>query len=117
MKIERNNIVSRTNQRKKELLPVRTKLSHKETFFRKGIRNKMRKADVFINGPVYLDLPILEISKTLTHEFYYGYQNQNMEKNKNMLHGYRLFHGSNKNRRYLFAHWKINQSRTWHFKY
>ena len=67
MKIERNNIVSRTNQRKKELLPVRTKLSHKETFFRKGIRNKMRKADVFINGPVYLDLPILEISKTLTH--------------------------------------------------
>ena len=34
---------------------------------------EMKKAKVKMNKPVYLDLPILEISKTLMYEFWYDY--------------------------------------------
>ena len=31
----------------------------------------MRKTEIFVNKPIYLRLPILELSKTLMYEFWY----------------------------------------------
>ena len=39
---------------------------------------EMKKRKVKMNKPLYLDLSILEISKTLMYEFWYDYINQNM---------------------------------------
>ena len=33
----------------------------------------MKKTQIFMNKPVYLGLPILEISKIVMHEFYYDH--------------------------------------------
>ena len=37
------------------------------------LANEMKTAKVKMNKPIYLGLPILEISKTLMHEFWYDY--------------------------------------------
>ena len=42
----------------------------KKIFFRKFISNRNEKIKVKINKPVYLDLSILKISKTLMYEFW-----------------------------------------------
>ena len=34
---------------------------------------KMRKTQIFMNKPAFLGLPILELSKTVMHEFWYDY--------------------------------------------
>ena len=33
----------------------------------------MRKTQIFMNKPAFLGLPILELSKTVMHEFWYDY--------------------------------------------
>lgn len=40
-----------------------------------------------MNKPVYLGLAILEISETVIYEFWYNYQNQNMETIKKRKYG------------------------------
>ena len=49
--------------------------------FREFVSNRNEPKKVKMNKPVYLDLPILEICKTLMHEFWYNcikpkYQNK-----------------------------------------
>ena len=48
----------------------------------------MKKIEVNMNKPVYLGLSILEISKTLTHEFGMILLHQNIKTIKSMLYGY-----------------------------
>ena len=42
-------------------------------FSEKLLSTEMKKIKVKINKPVYLGVPILEISKTLMYEFWYDY--------------------------------------------
>ena len=50
---------------------------------------KMKKIKVKMNKPVYLDLPILEISKTLMHKFLFNCIKPKYQKNWNtMFYGY-----------------------------
>ena len=54
-------------------MSIRTKLSYYKVFQRKFISNRIEKAEIFINRPVYSGLSILEISKILIYEFWYDY--------------------------------------------
>ena len=53
----------------------------------------MRKTRILMNKPVYLGLSILELSKILMYEFWYGYvKTKYGEQNKickTLLYGYR----------------------------
>ena len=50
---------------------------------------EMKKTSVKTNKPVYLGMSILEINKTLMHEFWYDYVKPKYnDKAKTMLHGY-----------------------------
>ena len=64
-------------ERKKEPLNIWTKLSYYKVFRRISISNRNKKiteiAKILIDNPVYLGLLILELSKTLMYEFWYGY--------------------------------------------
>ena len=51
-----------------------------------------------MNKPVYLGLSILNLNKVRMYEFQHDYVNQNMVKHRTLLHGYRQFDGSYKNR-------------------
>ena len=47
---------------------------HTTKFFTENLLAiEMRKTQILINKPVYLDLSILNLSKTVMHEFWYGY--------------------------------------------
>ena len=41
---------------------------------------KTNKTQIHMNKPVYLGLPIVELSKIFMYEFWYDYVNQNLEK-------------------------------------
>ena len=41
----------------------------------------MRKTQILINKPVYLGLSILDLSKTVMHEFWYDYVKQKYGEN------------------------------------
>ena len=45
----------------------------------------MRKTQIFINKPVYLGLSILDLSKTVTYEFWYDYAKKNKVKKQNFV--------------------------------
>ena len=47
---------------------------HTTKFFTENLLAiEMRKTQILINKPVYLDLSILNLSETVMHEFWYGY--------------------------------------------
>ena len=48
---------------------------------------EMKKTKVKMNKPLYLSISILDISKTLMYEFWYGYVKVQRQ-SKTMLHGY-----------------------------
>ena len=54
-------------------------------FFRKSICHRNEKTKIFMDKPVCLGQLILELSKTVMHEFWYDYGNQNMEKKQNCI--------------------------------
>ena len=73
--LEKTEILNLSEQRKKKkLFGVRTALSYYKVFHRKFISNKNeKKTEIIMNRPVYLGLSILELSKILMYEFWYGY--------------------------------------------
>ena len=55
-----------------------------------------------MNKPVYLDLPILELSRIVMYEFWYDYiKPKHGKKSQIMLHGYRQPYSLHKNKRHL----------------
>ena len=49
---------------------------HTTKFFTKNLlATEMRKTQILMNNPVYLGLSILDLSKTVMHEFQYDYVN------------------------------------------
>ena len=47
---------------------------HTNSFFKeKLLATEMRKNQISMNNPVYLGLSIVELSKILMYEFWYGY--------------------------------------------
>ena len=49
---------------------------HTTKFFTKILlATEMRKTQILMNNPVYLGLSILDLSKTVMHEFWYDYVN------------------------------------------
>ena len=62
-KRKRNYLVSHSNY-------------HTTKFFTKNLlATEMRKTQILMNNPVYLGLSILDLSKTVMHEFWYDYVN------------------------------------------
>ena len=53
------------NRKNKKLFSVRIKLSENL------LAIEMKKTQIFMNKPVYLDLSILELSKVVMYEFWY----------------------------------------------
>ena len=47
---------------------------------------KMRKAQTLMNKPVYLSLSILDLSKTVTYEFWYDYVKPKYDKNAKLCY-------------------------------
>ena len=50
------------------------------------LATEMKKTEVKINKPVYLGMSILDISKTLTHNFWYYYINPNYQDNTKLCY-------------------------------
>ena len=63
---------------------------------------KKKNPQTFMNKPVYLDLPILELSRIVMYEFWYDYiKPKHGKKSQIMLHGYRQTYSLHKNKRHL----------------
>ena len=61
---------------------------HTTKFFTENVwAIEMRKNQILMNKPVYLDWPILDLSKTIMHKFWYDYVKPNYDANTKMLHG------------------------------
>ena len=60
-------------RKKKELFRVRTKLPYGRVFHGKFISNRNETNSNIMNEPVYLDLSILDLRKTVLYEFWYDY--------------------------------------------
>ena len=58
---------------REEINQCLNQITTNNTFFRKVISDTDEKTAVVINKPIYLGQPILDISKTLMYEFWYGY--------------------------------------------
>ena len=78
------------------------------TFFTENLQAlEIRKTQVLMNKPVYLGLPILDLSKTVMFEFQFGYvQLKYEEKTKLFFYGYRQLHSLHKKKRHLHSHCK-----------
>ena len=78
------------------------------TFFTENLQAlEIRKTQVLMNKPVYLGLPILDLSKTVMFEFQFGYvQLKYEEKAKLFFYGYRQLHSLHKKKRHLQSHCK-----------
>ena len=61
-------ILNLSQQKKKELFSMRTKLSHYKFFTENRLSTEMRKTQIRMNNLVYFDL-----SKTVKCEFWYDY--------------------------------------------
>ena len=55
-------------------------------FSEKLLEIEMKKTKIKINKPIYLRLSILEISKTLMHEFWYDYINPKYNNNAKLCY-------------------------------
>ena len=63
---------------------------HTAKFFIEILLAIVMKKGMLINKPIYVGLSILELSKILRYEFWYGYvKHKYGEKNKNVLYEYR----------------------------
>ena len=54
-----------------------------------------------MNKPVYIDLSILDLNKTVIFKFWYDYVKPEYGKNPKLCYGYRQLHCLCKNRQYL----------------
>ena len=79
-RIQRQQFCS--NQKKKELLSVRTKMPYNKIFSENLLDIETKKTLLFMNKAVYLDLSILEISKIVISGFWYYYVNPEHKKQK-----------------------------------
>ena len=60
------------NQKKKDLFGVRTKISPPQIFFSDNLlATEMKRTQLIMNKPVFLDQSILEISKIVVYKFWY----------------------------------------------
>ena len=58
------------NQKKKDLFGVRTKISPPQIFFSDNLlATEMKRTQLIMNKPVFLDQSILEISKIVVYKF------------------------------------------------
>ena len=65
-------------------------MSYYTVFHRKLSCNRDEKREILMNKPVHLGLSVLELSETLTYEFWYDYVKPKYgEKRKVVLYGYR----------------------------
>ena len=85
----RNIKLVKTERRKNYL--VSEPNYHTTNFFAENLlATEMTKTQILMNKPVYLGLSILNLSKTVMHEFWYDYvKPKYRNKCKNLLHGYR----------------------------
>ena len=60
-----------------------------------------------MNKPVYLHLSILEISKIVMYEFYYGYGNRIIKNKLNYVIWIQTALYIHKNKKNLRGHWRI----------
>ena len=72
-------------QKKKKTFIIRTKLSYYKVFHRQSISNRNEK-NWNINKSVYLGWPILDLSKTAMHEFWYDNVKQKYGENVNLCY-------------------------------
>ena len=72
--------------------------SHTTKFFTEHfVAIEMKKIQILMNKPVYLGLPILEISKIVIYQFWYDYVKSKFGKNSRLLYGYRQVNCIHKN--------------------
>ena len=55
------------------IISIRTKLSYYKVFMENLLAIEMTKSKILMNKPVYLGLSILDLCKTVIHEFCYDY--------------------------------------------
>ena len=68
----RDNKLTATEEKRIKLVSERN--CHTTKHFSENLsESEMKKAKVIMNKPVYLGMSILDISKTLMYEFWYGY--------------------------------------------
>ena len=75
------NIKLETTERRRNYL-VSEPYFHTTKFFKENLLAiEMRKAQILMNKPVYLGLPILYLSKTVMYEFWHDYVKQRYGEN------------------------------------
>ena len=75
-----------TSERRRNYLVSKPSF-HTKNFHRKFISNrkKKKKNEIPMNKPVYLGMPILELSKILMYEFLYDYVHKSMAKKQSCV--------------------------------
>ena len=66
-----------SQQKEEEIFSVRTNLSGSKFFTKNVLSIEMKKIEVLLNKPAYLEFSILELSKILVYEFWYNYVKPN----------------------------------------
>ena len=80
------NIKLVTIERRRRSYLVSEPNYHPAKFFTEGLLAiEMRKTQILMNKPVYLGLPILDLSRSVMYQFWYDYINQNMAKMQNFV--------------------------------
>ena len=75
-----------TTERRRNYLVSEPNYHTAKTFRENLLAIEMRKIQILMSKFVYLDLSILDLSKTVMYEFWYDYvKNQNMEKRQNYV--------------------------------
>ena len=97
----RDNKLTATEEKRIKLVSERN--YHTTKHFSENLsESEMKKAKVIMNKPVYLGMSILDISKTLMYEFWYGYIKLKYgDRAKIMLYGHWQLYYSYYNRKFF----------------
>ena len=75
-----------TKERRRNYLVSESNYHTKKFFKENPIAIEMRKSQILMNKPVYLGLSILDLSKTVMHEFWHDYVKPTFGENENLCY-------------------------------
>ena len=84
--VRKHKDIKLVNNRKRKIYLVSEPNYYTTKFFTEHLLAiEMRKTQTLMNKPVFIGLPILDLSKTVMYEFWYDYVKQNMTKKQNFV--------------------------------